>query len=253
MTTSVVIPCWINDQETLDITAHCIQSFRISGDQQLVLVDNASLMAGGLLRSEADIYIRFRKNMGFVPAINAGIKVATGDMVCLANNDIRVPDNWEQVCRDIFASDSAIAFVHPKMIDYDEPFVFGDLVAPQGRERWCGNSLSVTTRSFMERLKTAETGKEAYPGLFDENFGVGGGADDWDFFHRIRKLGKQCYTNKTAFQHKMSHSLKKLGEERQKIVDQNNEYFFQKYGVTKEEMFAREFPEQVLLPYLPFP
>jgi hypothetical protein len=103
----------------------------------------------------------------------------------------------------------------------------------------------VTSRTFLNRFRHEEEGREPYPGLLDENFGVGGGGDDWDFYFRVRKMGKQCYTNKTAFQHLDSFTLKKLGAERQKIADANDVYFTKKWGIKKEEWFAKEFPEQM--------
>jgi glycosyltransferase involved in cell wall biosynthesis len=243
MLTSVIIPIWIRDEETLQITKNCIDSFKNAGDVEFVLIDNGCELGGGYLRSEANIYIRYQQNVGFTPAVNAGIKLATGDVIAIANNDIRVPTNWEVVSRELL-QDPAVATLHPRMQLYDEPFKFGDYVATN-RERWCGNSFVVTSRSFLNRFREAEEGKEPYPGLLDENFGVGGGGDDWDFYFRVRKLGKQCYTNKTAFQHLDSFTLKRMGAERQKIADENDAYFTKKWGIKKEEWFAKEFPDQM--------
>ncbi len=253
MITSVIIPCWIQDEETWKVTNDCIESFKqADGDKlELILIDNASRVGTGYMRSEASVYVRFPQNVGFTVAMNYGIKLATGDLIALANNDIRVPGNWDITCREILNSDVnkdyQIATIHPKMIGYDDSFVgaIGNFVATSGMERWCGNSFAVTSKEFLETMREEEKGKEPYPGLFDQNFGIGGGADDWCFYHRVRKLGKQCFTNRTVFQHKGSFSLQKLGNKRQEIVNQNNEYFFKKYGCTKEELLTREFPEQM--------
>lgn len=213
---SVIIPCWINDDETWKVTSDCIDSFRASGELELILVDNASSCGAGYLRSNADIYIHYPENKGFTVAINDGIKLANGEMIVWANNDIRVASNWIEVCRNIDADT-----IHPKMINYDDPFVFGDEVKED--ERLCQNSFVVTKHHDL---------------LFDEAYGIGGGADDWDMAMKMHKLGmKRVYTNKTAFQHKHSFSLKKLGDERQKIVDQNNTYFEKKWGKPKEVLF----------------
>ena len=239
MKTSVIIPSWIRDDKTWQITKNCIDSFKASGDFEYVLIDNGSTLGSGYLRSEANIYIRFQENRGYTPAVNAGLQLATGDMIAVANNDIRVPTNWEEVCREILKKPE-VATVHPRMQRYNDPFNFGDLVAIGGRERWCGFSFWVTSRTFLNRLRQVEEGKEPYPGLMDENYGIGGGADDWDFVHRERMFGKQCYTNKTAFQHNDSFTLKQLGEEWKKIADQNNAYYFQKWGDTKEHISEKE-------------
>jgi len=230
---SVIIPCWVNDEETWSITNACIDSFRTCGDLELILVDNASKVGGGWLRKCSDIYIRFPENKGFTVAMNAGLKVANGNYIFLANNDIRVPTNLIDVCIDTQRTYEA-GFVYPKMIGYEEPFSSGGQTYAVGKERWCGNSLSMTTRNFLDRV-----------GLFDEGYGIGGGADDWDYSHRVRQLGKQVFTSKTQFQHLNSFSLKKLGSERQKIVDQNNAYFQKKWGMSKEELFTKDLPGQM--------
>jgi glycosyltransferase involved in cell wall biosynthesis len=244
MKTSVVMPAWILNDETLKITRACIDSLRAGGDFEFVLIDNGGTLGGGYLRSEANIYIKFDVNRGYTPAVNAGIQLATGDIIAVANNDIRVPPNWETVCREILENNPEVATVHPRMQTYTEPFNLGDLVAIGGRERWCGFSFWVTSRTFLNRMRQAEEGKEPYPGLMDENYGKGGGGDDWDWVHRERMYGKQCYTNKTAFQHLDSFTLRQMGAERQKVADQNDAYFTEKWGIKKEELGRKELGSQ---------
>lgn len=227
---SVIIPCWINDDETWKITSDCIDSFRASGELELILVDNASTYGAGYLRANADIYIRYPKNLGFTVAINDGISLANGEMIAWANNDIRVAPNWIKVCEEILR-DKTIGTVHPKMTDYDVPFKYGNLVAKEGKERWCQNSFVATMHHDF---------------LFDEEFGIGGGADDWDFYFTLRANEYYtAYTNKTCFQHLHSFSLKKLGPERDKIREQNLELFRDRWGQYPDEMFAEQFPEQM--------
>jgi glycosyltransferase involved in cell wall biosynthesis len=248
MKTSVVIPVWITDDDKLRVAQNCIYSFKAADpDTELVLVDNASTVGGGFLRENASIYIRFPKNVGFTPAINAGIKAANGEMIALANDDIRVPTNWIDVCSQIL-SEPNVGTVHPRMIKYDEPFNFGDLTAIGGRERWCGGSFIITTRVFLNFMRDFERDTEQYPGLYDENYGKGGGGDDWDFVNRVRKLGKQAYTNKTAFQHLMSYSLQKMPD-RQEVASQNDDYFTKKWGIKKEDLFMQQFPDQMEVKY----
>lgn len=241
---SVVIPCWIHDEETLKVTQDCVDSFRASGETQLILVDDGSTVGSGYLRSVADIYVRVSHSGGYTRAVNMGMKLARGELIALANNDIRVPSNWIEVSESIL-SEKIYMTLHPKMMDYNDPFVFGSVVMKTGKERWCQNSFVITTKEFVEKMREWEREDEPYPGLFDENYGVGGGGDDWDFYFRVRKYGYTCYTNKTAFQHLHSFSLKKLGPEREKIAQQNDDYFTQKWGIKKEELFTSYFPDQM--------
>lgn len=230
MKPSVVIPCWVNDEEVWQATNACIESFRASGDVELIIIDNGSKVGGGYLREMADLYLRYPKNLGYTVAINDGIKLANGEMIALANNDIRVAPNWIEVCQEIL-KDESVGTVHPKMTDYDVPFAYGDLVAKTGRERWCQNSFVATLHHDF---------------FFDEHYGIGGGADDWDFYFTLRANGySTCYTNKTCFQHLHSFSLKKLGRERDLVREQNLKYFKDTWGKSPEELFAEQFPEQL--------
>jgi glycosyltransferase involved in cell wall biosynthesis len=248
MKVSVVMPCWITDEEKLGITRNAVFSFKQTApDAELILIDNGSYMGGGFLRENASIYINYPVNVGFTPVINAGIKMANGDMIALANDDIRVHPNWVEVCSEVLTQ-PGVATVHPKMIWYNDPFNFGDFTSIGGRERWCHGSFYVTTRKFLDLMRDVERGVEPYPGLYDENYGKGGGGDDWDYVNRIRKIGKQAYTNKTAFQHLRSVTLQRTPD-RELIAKQNDEYFTKKWGIKKEELFKLQFPDQAAEEY----
>lgn len=251
--TSVVMPCWfpVVDAEIMNLTEQALESM---GDVERVIIDNGSKYGAGWLNQKAHTFLRFPQNKGYTVAINRGILLAEGDLIALANNDIRVSPNWADIAREILA-DPEIATLHPKMVDYEEPFGLGDVVLKTGHERWCQNSFVVTTRKWLNEMREKESSSvwgvpEPYPGLFDENYGIGGGAEDWEFYLRVRRLGgKTAYTNRISFQHKHSFSLQMLGAERQKIVDQNNEYFKKKWGQSKEEMFEEQCPGQIALDY----
>lgn len=238
---SVVMPCWFPDVDStaMNITEQAVESL---GDVELVIIDNGSKYGSGWLNQKASVFLRFPENRGYTVAINRGIDLCTGDVIALVNNDIRVSPFWQEEAKKVLA-DPEVATVHPKMVDYEAPFGTGEAIIKSGEERRCQNSFVVTTRQFLDQFEAKEisgvygTG-EPNPGRFDENYGIGGGADDWDFAWRIHRLGgKRCYTDTFAFQHMNSFSLKKLGEERQKIVDQNNKYFISKWEKPKEELF----------------
>lgn len=246
---SYIIPCFINDEETLEITKNAVVSCKESAPYaQMVLIDNGSTIGGGYLRSQADVYVRFLGNRGYTYGVNAGLGVASGEILAIVNNDIRISPNWYHQVVPIL-NDRSVATVHLRMTDYDQPFVYGAAVIKSGKERWCQNSCVITTRRFLNQMGKLEECSEPYPGRFDLNFGIGGGYDDWDFYFRVRRYGRTVYTDKACFQHKHSHTLKKLGPNREKVVRQNREYFIEKYGKDAETLFALEFPEQMHIPY----
>ncbi len=212
-----------------------VDSINEAHDVEMIIVDNGSTFAPGYLREVSDIYIRNKENIGYPGAVNQGLAVATGDVLCISNNDIRVPKNIFSTGLDIL-KDPKIGSVHYKMIPYDAEFNFGDKVWKTGKERWCTSSFFLVKR-------------EALPeGNYDLNFGMGG-YDDWDFQNRIRHINGwiTAYTNKSAYQHWGSWTLSKIPEFQKS--HQNREYFKEKYGEYAEDIWARLYPDQMQADY----
>ena len=241
-----IIPVWITDQETLDLTQSAIGSFKLATpDARIIVIDNNSPLGGGYLRQIANIYIRNNQNLGFVPAVNQGLRLTKADTISIANNDILVSPNWYNIAEPIL-KDQTVGVVHFRMLNYDEPsFIYGNGIAYTGKERWCTNSFFVTTRFFLKKLAKLEEGKELDPGLFDENFGKGI-YDDYDWRYRIYKAGfKQVYTDKACYRHKMTYTFNKLpSAEREEEIKNNLNYFIKKWGKDPEVLFAETWPEQ---------
>jgi len=92
---SVVIPNW-NGKKFL---AGCLDSLKGQTYQpiEIVIVDNGS--KDGSVQFLQENYpevklVTFPVNTGFSPAVNAGIKASTGEMVALLNNDTIVDPQW---------------------------------------------------------------------------------------------------------------------------------------------------------------
>lgn len=228
---NLILPCYILNDELLQLTKNAVESF---GDVNLVVIDNASPLGGGYLRSVADIYIRNTENLGYAKAVNQGIKLTDG-LKAIANNDVRVSPNWQEVTNEVFTNNPKAYSVHFRMIEYDEPFDYGELTAYQGFERWCSSSF------FVIR------GDE----LYDEN--LLNSYDDYDYWLRIRGKGlKTAYTNKASYQHAHS-STQQLIPEREENNKRNLEYFKLKHGEYPDEQFKKMYPEQMKKDWRPFP
>jgi len=239
MRVSYIMPTLILEKESellLGLTRSAVQSFRKATPKaELVIIDDASPMGGGYLRSVADIYIRNKKQLSYPGALNRGLKLASGDLLAIVNNDIRVSPNWLAVVQDILTSDTNIGSVHFKMIEYDVPIVLGHQTWETGKERWCTSSFYVMKRELLDEV-----------GLYDEKF-AGFGYDDWDWWYRVRKKGYlTAYTNKTAYQHRDSSTYNLFDQtERQKHVEINRKYFKEKWGETPEDLWTKMYPEQM--------
>lgn len=91
---SIVIPVY----NQWDMTKQCLESIiRHSGnvDYEIIIIDNGSTPP---VREQYfngyDNIIRNETNLGFPVAVNQGIRAATGDIICLLNNDTVVTPHW---------------------------------------------------------------------------------------------------------------------------------------------------------------
>jgi glycosyltransferase involved in cell wall biosynthesis len=202
---------------------------------EMIMVDNGSTFAAGYLREVADIYIRNKINLGYPGAVNQGLAVGTGDIFCISNNDIRVPDNIFDVGLEIL-QDPKVGSVHYKMIHYDEPFNFGRTTWKTGRERFCTSSFFLIKREALPQ------------GNYDLGYGRGG-IDDYDFWMRVRYVNgwQTAITNKSAYQHWGSWTLSKVPELEKS--DKNQTYFISKWGEEADKLFAKKHPEQWAINY----
>lgn len=209
--------------------------------EEKILVDNASHEP---LDGWADITIKNETNLGYPAAVNQGFKKAKGDLIAVSNNDIKVSSNWEQVAKEIFDEDPKVGSVHFKMIPYDENFNLGYETWITGKERWCHASFYVIRREAIPEEMYFEGYKE-------------GGYDDYDLFFRVRSNGwKQAYTNRASFKHRDSstyEALDKRDGDRTERDNRNRELYKKRHGEYPDIQFAKDFPEQMKLPWKPFP
>lgn len=228
----VIMPVWCINEQILNLTDLAIQSL---GKVELIIIDNASTLGGGQLREWADIYIRNKENLGYAKAVNQGLKLCEpGEIVAIANNDIRVSSNWQDIALKTL-EDPKIGSVHYRMIPYDQPFNPGDAIWAGGKEKWCSSSFFVV-RNIQ---------------FYDENYF--NSFDDWDFWKRMRDQGYiQAYTNKAEYQH-MDSFTQQFIPERNENNQKNREYFKSKFGEYPEDDFAKSFPEQINVAWRPFP
>jgi len=229
----VIMPCWLRDSDLVDLTENAIKSLR-ENDVEITIIDNASPIGGGALREWADEYVRNPINLGYAKAVNQGLKLHIGEVVAVANNDIRVSKNWLSVSEDIM-KDPEVCSVHFRMVLYDQPWNPSNETFIGGKERWCSSSFFVVRGDR----------------LYDEHYL--NSYDDWDMWKWWRSQGlKQAYTNKAEYQHLDSSTVNRM--EKHEIANvENREYFKEKWGKYPEEDFAEEFGEQLKTPWKPFP
>lgn len=228
---SIIMPCHLANEQHIVLTVNAIES--LGEDRELIIVDDASPLGGGFLRSVADVYIRNKTNLGYGISVNRGLRQAQSQQIAIANNDIRISPNWRSVVNEVFAEDEDIYSCHFRMTDYDVPFEYGSTISLE-KQRWCHASFFV--------INTAKA-KFYYDEHYFNTY------DDWDYFQNVRSQGlKQAYTDRAVFQHVHSATIPYLPKHTERNR-QNAEYFKSKWGGYAEELFERDFPEQMRVPY----
>lgn len=226
---NLILPCYLATDELVHLTYDALESF---GDVKKIIIDNASPIAGGILRSNADIYIRNQKNLGYAKAVNQGLKLAEPGLIAIANNDVRVSPNWQEVAKEVFEEPDTYS-CHFRMTDYEVPFEYGNSIVYSGKERWCTSSFFVI--------------KSTSPHLYDENYL--NSYDDWDYWTQIRSFGlRTAYTDKACYQHHHS-TTQQLIPEREENNRKNREYYREKWGKYPEDWFTELYPEQMKQDY----
>ncbi len=229
----IVIPIW-NQPE---LTAACLQSVAACTEipARLILVDNGSetptrelldrFKAEGKLPSEI---LRNAVNLGFIKAVNQGIRAGKAPWVCLLNNDTVVTANWLSEMIGVAQADPGIGLVNPtsNCLGYPAKGLPPEEIARRLAENR-GKSAPLSTaigfcllarRSLFDQI-----------GLLDEQFGMGNFDDD-DLSLRVRKAGLRPVRAAAAYvHHEEKASFKKLpGWE--KAFDQNRKKFERKWG-----------------------
>ncbi len=144
---SIVIPTY----NRRDLIADCLASLKQQSRcaDEIVVVDDGSTddTVAFVAREDPDVrVVRLERNAGFCVAVNAGIRVATGDLIFLLNNDMTLAgDCLERLVEAAEESDAAL--FAPLVLFHDEP----DIVYSAGdRQRVNGRPESIGFRCKRE-------------------------------------------------------------------------------------------------------
>lgn len=196
MKCDIVMAVWNN----LELTKSCIDSIikNTDADYRLVIIDNASNSETKKyleqLKDKEDqrvLLIRNESNLGFIKAVNQGMKLSDAPYVCLINNDTIVTKGW--LSEMILAAESSpqIGLVNPS-----------SNTLAQRPEKWepieaYAQKLKDSATSFTEigsaigfcMLIKREVIEKI--GVFDEIYGMGN-FEDTDYSRRAIKEGYIC-------------------------------------------------------------
>ena len=170
---------------------------------EVIVADGASTddTAGLLARAYPDVrLLRLRRNAGFAGNVNAGLRAARGDVLCLFNNDARAEPDWVATCVDTLRANPAIGSVASKVLFADGRTInsAGDVFGRDGAARQRGAGQPDGARwDQLEPVFGAMGGAAAYRramladvGLLDEAFFMY--LEDVDLAFRAQLLGWAC-------------------------------------------------------------
>jgi len=102
--------------DSLDYTKKFVKSIRdnTQSDYELIIVDNGSNKnVQEWVKKTADKNILFNENQGFAKGFNAGLDIAEGEYVMMANNDTEFPNKWDIYILENFQKYKNIGLVSP--------------------------------------------------------------------------------------------------------------------------------------------
>lgn len=226
MNCDIVIPVW----NQLDVTKDCIERiFRnTSYPYRLIIVDNASDAATkeylyGLRDDPRITLIRNDRNLGFVKAVNQGMRLSDSPYLCVMNNDTLPAPGWLNELVKFAETHPDVGIMNPL----------------------CGSPAGYTLESYSEHIKSnsgkymemnqcflfcALIKKEVVKkiGYLDESFGMGG-YDDTDYSRRAHEVGYRCVSVHSSYvKHLDGTSFRALGN-RDAINAANEKIYFKKW------------------------
>ena len=171
---SIIIPCFHEHINHASLTRRCLSSIESATKipYELCLVENLNRW----VNDSGNIYVHFSEPRTYAQNVNTGLKIATGDYLCVMNNDVLVCDDWiETILKCFEIDDCGIATIDSNQYQRrPEDKIYEDF--------W--GALWVIKRSVMEKV-----------GLLDETFVHA--FDDADYWVRTYLAGYKIYMNRS--------------------------------------------------------
>ena len=234
MSCDIIIPVW----NQLDFTKKCIDSvFRNTNYAfRLIIVDNASDRPARdyLEQLERDkkgtvLLLRNDKNLGFVKAVNQGMKQSKASYVCLLNNDTEVTDGWLEEIVKVAEKKNDIGVVNANSntlgcktrLGQSIDSLAKDLKSYSGQYTelaWATGFCMLLKRRVIDEI-----------GIFDEIYGMGN-FEDADFSKRAQKVGYSCVCAIASYVYHRERRSFSMFKKFNLDFDRNREIFYSKWG-----------------------
>ncbi len=223
MRCDIIIPVWNQLQLTKDCIEHIIKNTR--HPYKLVIIDNGSerqteeYLKGIDRDSRLQVtLIRNEKNLGYVKAVNQGLRASDADYVCLLNNDTKVGEQWLEELIKVAESDAKIGIVNP-----------GGSLGSFKKKELSGKWIEIGfATGFCMLIKREVVSKI---GFFDEIYEIGFW-EDTDYCKKAKKVGYICASAKAAYVYHYSHKSFNIFRKNKvnELFEKNKNIFYSKWG-----------------------
>jgi GT2 family glycosyltransferase len=224
----IIIPIW----NQLEYTKKCIEAIKANTDYpyRLILIDNASedsarIYLENLKETRCDvILIRNEENLGFVKAVNQGLKISSAPYVCVLNNDTIPAPGWLNAMVDFAENHPNAGLINPLCNGHGE-MTLSDYAKSLAGNR--GVYMEMNQCQGFAMLMKREVLTNI--GYLDESFGIGG-YDDTDYSMRAHLAGyKSVAVYDSYVYHRLHASFDKAGN-RESWVKRNRKIYYDKWG-----------------------
>lgn len=215
MKISVVMPALVLNWDLRDQMREAVESVK-GEDIELIIVDNGSMLDTAFMVENADIYISYPEKIGFGPACNAGLKLATGDYLAITSIDVKFLVGGFKELAEEFSKIPSIGVICPTAKNKGQTL---DGMLYQSENE---GSAFLISREVYDRVKLPE-------GLYDKIYEQGY-FEDTDLWYRMAQVGLDQYRSGNVFiDHKEGTTQKVLGN-RDEIFKKNKQNFIDKWG-----------------------
>lgn len=180
ITTSIIIPVIIANEQLLQMTMKCLQHIGTTTDRsstEVILIDNGSKLPAYF---RTDGYVKNPINIGYGPAINQGVKLARGKYIVPMNNDVFVQEGWLEKLIEGIEADKLLGVIRPIQANAGgygaEKRKFGEPVVAYDKKDFHGFCYLMRKETFEEL------------GGMDEQFRPGY-CEDMDLWVRLTEAG----------------------------------------------------------------
>ncbi len=260
---SIIIVSW----SALHLLKQCLPSVVRTAypNLEIILADNAS--TDGSSQWVAQTFpevgvVRHPENWRFCRGNNAALPHATGDYVCLLNNDVEVPSGWIDPLVDLMEAQPDVGAVQPKLLQHDDhgrfeyagaaggfidrvgyPFTRGRLFETMERDRgqyddargifWATGAALLLRRAALDEV-----------GLLDEHFEMH--MEEIDLCWRLQRAGYRVMVEPASEVYHLGGSSLPQGSPQKTYYNFRNS-LLTLYKNLPPRRWRRTFPQRVAL------